>query len=239
MSPGSTDPAVLFDAVERRYSGGTPLAVLALRGASFTIEPGLVVAVVGPSGSGKSTLLNLMGALDRPDAGRVLLGGQDLAQLSDAGLTRLRRDHIGFVFQFFNLVPSLSALENVQLPALLAGDPPQQAKERALAALAQVGLSARQRHHPDALSGGEMQRVAIARALARDPKLLLADEPTGNLDSQAGAEVLELLMGAAEQRRTVVIVTHDPRVAERADRVLTLRDGQIVSDVKTNRPATP
>lgn len=234
--PESSRPTLAFEAVERRYRGETsedqvtPPEVVALAGVSFAIDPGTVVAVVGPSGSGKSTLLNLAGGLDRPDGGRVRIDGQDLGALDDDALTRFRRDRIGFVFQFFNLVPSLSALENAMLPALLAGDRPAEVEARALTALEQVGLARRRAHRPDALSGGEMQRVAIARALVRDPPLLLADEPTGNLDSSTGAQILELLLGAAADHRTVVLVTHDPAVAARADRVLTIRDGRLAGD---------
>jgi putative ABC transport system ATP-binding protein len=197
---------------------------------SLTIEPGSFVAIVGPSGSGKSTLLNLMGALDRPSSGRIRIAGTDLGALNDDGLTSLRRDTIGFVFQFFNLVPTLSALENAMMPALLAGEKGRDVESRARKALEQAGLGHRVRHRPDELSGGEMQRVAIARALVGDPPLLLADEPTGNLDSRTGEEILGLLTGSTSARRTVVLVTHDPLVAERADRVLTIRDGRVDRD---------
>ncbi len=230
-------PIVEMVGVQKRYgvglateSSGEAGVVLALRGVSFRISPGELVAVVGPSGSGKSTLLNLMGALDRASSGEVRLNGQDLATLGDDEVTRLRRDHIGFVFQFFNLLPTLSALENVMLPALLAGAASKEVRERARAQLSAVGLGHRVAHRPDQLSGGEMQRVAIARALVGDPPLVLADEPTGNLDTRTGDEVLELLVGATSEKRTVILVTHDPRVAARADRVLTIKDGLLESD---------
>jgi len=232
-------PIVALESVEKRYhgslaseedTGGHGPDVVALASVSLTIEPGAFVAIVGPSGSGKSTLLNLMGALDRPSSGRIRIAGTDLGALDDDGLTALRRDTIGFVFQFFNLVPTLSALENAMMPALLAGERPRDVEARAKEALAKVGLGHRIRHRPDELSGGEMQRVAIARALVGDPPLLLADEPTGNLDSRTGDEILALLTGTTSARRTVVLVTHDPRVAERADRVLTIRDGRVDRD---------
>jgi len=233
MHPDSGPSAVIeLKQVEKIYGGvGGAQGVPALRGVDLSIPAGELVAIVGPSGSGKSTLLNLMGALDRPSSGRVIIHGSDLAGLDDDALTLLRRDRIGFVFQFFNLIPTLTALENVMLPALLAGGRPSgEIRDRASSALAQVGLAARAAHTPRTLSGGEMQRVAIARALVLDPPLVLADEPTGNLDSRTGKDVLAFLIGARTEKRTVVLVTHDPRVAERADRVLTMRDGRLVGD---------
>jgi putative ABC transport system ATP-binding protein len=225
--------------VTKRYSGSpdtdgaaSVTSVEALRGVSLSIGAGELVAIVGPSGSGKSTLLNLMGALDRPTEGTVRIHGEDLAALDDDGVTRLRRDRIGFVFQFFNLLPTLSALENVMLPSLLAGQATKEVRARALAQLEAVGLGSRKGHRPDQLSGGEMQRVAIARALVGEPPLVLADEPTGNLDTKTGHEILELLIGAATAR-TVILVTHDLRIAERADRILSIRDGKVESDTKT------
>ncbi len=217
-----------LDSKEKNVSQET--AVEALRGVSFTIRAGELVAIVGPSGSGKSTLLNLMGALDRASSGTVKIHGSDLATLDDDAITHLRRDRMGFVFQFFNLLPTLSALENVMLPSLLAGAANAEVRARARAQLTAVGLQNRMGHKPDQLSGGEMQRVAIARALVSDPPLILADEPTGNLDTQTGRDVLELLLGATTERRTVVLVTHDPRIAARADRVLSIRDGLVESD---------
>ncbi len=228
-------PVVELVEVRKRYggaldddAGGTP--VEALRGVSLTIPRGQLVAIVGPSGSGKSTLLHLVGALDRPTSGTLRVHGEDLSKLDDDALTRLRRDRIGYVFQFFNLLPTLSALENVMLPALLSGRASPEVRAAALAHLDAVGLGKRAAHRPDQLSGGEMQRVAVARALVLDPPLLLADEPTGNLDTRTGDGVLELLVGARSARRTVVLVTHDPRIAARADRVLTLKDGVVDAD---------
>ncbi|HVU00427.1 MAG TPA: ABC transporter ATP-binding protein [Polyangiaceae bacterium] len=216
--------------VSREYGEGDK-RVAAVRDVSLEIAPGTLVTLAGASGSGKSTLLHLMGALDRPTSGEVLLDGKDLGKMSDDDRTLMRRDRIGFVFQFFNLLPTLTAAENVALPARLAGRPGSKTKSRAAELLERVGLAARAGHRPDQLSGGEMQRVAIARALMMDPPLLLADEPTGNLDSTTGATVLEFLRGAVEAHRTVVLVTHDPKVAERGDRRLTFADGRIVSDV--------
>jgi len=215
--------------VRRTYGQGAG-AVQALKGLSLGIEAGSLTAIVGPSGSGKSTLLNLLGALDTPSSGQVLVAGHDLGKLSDDQRTRLRRDKIGFVFQFFNLLPTLTAVENVMLPAKLAGTGGKDLRQRAEELLTRVGLGARMRHRPDQLSGGEMQRVAISRALIMDPPVLLADEPTGNLDSKTGREVMALLRGAVDQRRTVILVTHDSRMARVADRVLTIADGELASD---------
>ena len=230
-----TDFVLELKNVAKRYESPSPAdattsGVDALRGVSLTVARGELVAVVGPSGSGKSTLLHMMGALDRATRGEVRIHDQDLAKLDDASITRLRRDRIGFVFQFFNLMPTMTALENVMLPRLLAGARPSSLRSRAEAQLAAVGLGLRMAHKPDQLSGGEMQRVAIARALVSDPPLVLADEPTGNLDTKAGEEVLALLLGATTATRTVVIVTHDPRIAARCTRVVAIRDGAIESD---------
>lgn len=215
--------------VARSYGAGDK-AVAAVRGVSLEIESGAFVTIVGASGSGKSTLLYLMGALDRPTSGKIHLEGRELGSLDDDERTLLRRDRIGFVFQFFNLLPTLTALENVALPARLASRPSTATNKRAAELLARVGLEARRDHRPDQLSGGEMQRVAIARALMMDPPLLLADEPTGNLDSTTGASILELLRGAVEAHRTVVLVTHDPSIARQGTRILTMADGRLVKD---------
>jgi putative ABC transport system ATP-binding protein len=217
--------------VSRAYGAGDK-AVPAVRDVSVAIAPGTLVTIIGASGSGKSTLLHLMGALDRPTGGEVLLEGKDLGKMNDDERTFTRRDRIGFVFQFFNLLPTLTASENVALPARLAGRPSKATKERALELLGKVGLASRSHHRPDQMSGGEMQRVAIARALMMDPPLLLADEPTGNLDSKTGVSILELLRGAVDAHRTVVIVTHDPSIAQRGDRTLTMADGRLVGDEK-------
>jgi putative ABC transport system ATP-binding protein len=205
--------------------------VTALAGINLHIAKGQMAALIGPSGSGKSTLLNLIGTLDRPSAGEVALDGVVLSQLKDDELTRVRRDKIGFIFQFFNLLPSLSCLENVALPLHLRGWKRAKARERAEELLDLVGLRPRLEHLPDELSGGERQRTAIARALAVYPPILLADEPTGNLDTHTGGEILALLRDVhAQTGATVLMVTHDLNVAASMDRVLTLRDGKLAGD---------
>jgi len=207
--------------------------VVALDDLNLLIERGEMVSIIGPSGSGKSTLLNLIGGLDHPTSGHVKLDGQILGGLSDDDLTRLRRDKIGFVFQFFNLLPSLTCLENVRLPLHLRGWPHRKVDERARELLTLVRLDARLHHLPEELSGGERQRVAIARALSINPPVILADEPTGNLDTRTGEEILAL-MGDLHRRlgTTLVIVTHDMRVAARCSRTIALRDGRIVEDAR-------
>jgi putative ABC transport system ATP-binding protein len=205
--------------------------VHAVRGVSLSVEPGEMVVLLGPSGSGKSTLLHLLGGLDRPTTGRALLDDRDLASLSDDALTKLRRDSVVHVFQFFNLLPTLTAAENVALPMLLGGGDPAAARRAADTALAEVGLAGRGDHFPEEMSGGEQQRTAIARALAVRPRVLLADEPTGNLDSASGADVLRLLRGlTADGKRSVVMVTHDERAALVGDRRVRLRDGRIETE---------
>ncbi len=214
--------------LRKRYQMGK-VQVDALRGVDLIIQQGEFVAIMGPSGSGKSTLLHLLGGLDAPSEGEVTLGGRRLARLSDDEVTVLRRRQVGFIFQFFNLLPTLSAAENVALPLLLDGKRLKDYTPRVDELLARVGLAERQGHKPDQLSGGEQQRVAIARALVTAPDVILADEPTGNLDSNAGTTVLELLRCiCSELTSTVVMVTHDPRAASYADRVVFLKDGQIV-----------
>ena len=206
-------------------------AVRALDGVSFDVEAGTFVSVMGPSGSGKSTLLHLIGGLDNPTSGSVVLEGQDLAQLDDETLTRIRRRKLGFIFQFFNLLPTMTAWENVALPKMLDGEKLGDLKPRATELLARVGLAERIEHKPAQLSGGEMQRVAIARSLMADPVLLLADEPTGNLDSKSGEGVLELLRSlVADEGKTLIMVTHEMRAASMGDRLLELSDGKLVSD---------
>ncbi len=205
--------------------------VRALDGVSLHIEKGEMAALVGPSGSGKSTLLNLIGTLDRPTSGEIFIEGQRLSDLSDTELTLLRRDKIGFIFQFFNLLPSLTCLENVALPLHLRGWKRAQARARAEELLELVGLKHRLDHLPDELSGGERQRVAIARALSVYPPILLADEPTGNLDTKTGAEILDLIRDLhARLGATVLMVTHDPGVAASCERTITLRDGRLAAD---------
>jgi putative ABC transport system ATP-binding protein len=207
------------------------VVVPALQGVNIEIEKGDFVAVLGPSGSGKTTLLNVIGALDRPTKGRVYVDGEDLTALSEKDLTRLRRNKIGFVFQFYNLIPVLTAFENVELPMIISGVSKQEAAQRAEKLLESVGLSNRARHRPDELSGGEQQRVAIARALTNRPSVVLADEPTGDLDTATGQQVLTMLLEMSKQENTTVVVaTHDPAVVEMADRTLRMRDGHIVAD---------
>jgi len=221
---------VMTDKLTKIYGHGET-AITALREISLYIEPGELVAVMGPSGCGKSTLLHLIGGLDRPTSGRVLLDGQDLAALDDNHLTEIRRRKVGFVFQFFNLIPVLSALENAALPLMLDGIKPAEAKQRAQEWLERVGLVDRLEHRPDQLSGGQQQRVAMARALSTEPALILADEPTGNLDSRAGDEIANLLRQISDQwEQTILMVTHDPRIAAYADRIVFLKDGTIVDE---------
>ena len=206
--------------------------VQALRGVDLDVPRGELLAIMGPSGSGKSTLLHILGALDAPTAGTVEVAGQHYEGLDDAGLTRLRRDHIGFVFQFFNLLPSLTAAENVLLPALIARRNDRALRERTTALLGKVGLADRADHLPSELSGGQQQRVSIARALLLEPELVLADEPTGNLDRRSSREILELLRRLVGDGHTIVMVTHDPTAAAVADRVVFLRDGAIAGEVE-------
>jgi putative ABC transport system ATP-binding protein len=213
-------------------SGGRELTVL--NGITFGLEPGGFLAIVGPSGSGKSTLLGLLAGLDRPSSGRVFLDGTDLTPLSEDDRARLRCEKVGFVFQSFHLIPTLTARENVQVPLELRGE---EAAARADALLARVGLEGRGHHYPAQLSGGEQQRVALARAFIHRPKLLFADEPTGNLDAVTGARVIELMAELnEEQGTTLVLVTHDPDLAGRAHRVIRLRDGAVVEDSAQVRP---
>jgi putative ABC transport system ATP-binding protein len=228
-SKGST-PAVVARGLTRRYGQGAT-AVDALRGVDLAIEAGEMVAVMGPSGSGKSTLMHLLAGLDRPTSGIVTVAGQDITKLKEAALTRLRRDRIGFVFQGFNLLPTLTAEENVALPIRLAGRTNAAAQRRIASLIDRVGLSDRKRHRPAELSGGQQQRIAVARALVTEPAVVFADEPTGNLDSRSSAEVLGLLRDAASDfGRAVVMVTHDARAAAEADRVLFLADGLVVAE---------
>ena len=217
--------------------GAGPTAVRALRDVSLEFTNGEFAAIMGPSGSGKSTLLHLLGALDKPTSGRVIVGGTELSGLSDRKLTLLRRKRMGFVFQFYNLIPTLSAEENVLLPVLIAGERTYKYSKRLDELFDLVGLRGRRTHRPDELSGGEQQRVAIARALIRHPDIILADEPTGNLDSRTGAGVLELLReSAARYEQTILMVTHDPRAASWADRAIFLSDGRVVDEVRDPDP---
>ncbi len=227
----ANEPVLSASGLRKDYGSGTGL-VHAVRDVSLDVASGEAVAIVGPSGCGKSTLLYLLGGLERPTAGALQLTGRRLEQMPEAGLARLRRRALGFVFQAFHLVEELTALENVELPALLAGASPRRARERATGLLEQVGLDDRMGHLPSALSGGERQRVAIARALANGPAVVLADEPTGNLDSAATTDVLRLFEQLHAGGQTLVVVTHDERIAATADRLITMRDGAFVDETK-------
>jgi putative ABC transport system ATP-binding protein len=231
-SPAPAQQGTVVSAVDvtRRYGEGAT-AVDALRGVSLDVTSGQLVAVMGPSGSGKSTLMHILAGLDKPSSGTVTIAGEDITEMADASLTRLRRRHIGFVFQFFNLLPMLSAEENVTLPLAIAGQKPERKWLEEL--LGTMGLSERRSHRPSELSGGQQQRVAIGRALVSRPTILFADEPTGNLDSKTGGEILELLRhSVATYGQTTVMVTHEPRAAAIADRILFLADGLIVQELR-------
>jgi putative ABC transport system ATP-binding protein len=220
---------IQLDKVSRSFQVGDQ-QVLALREVSLSIAAGEYIAIMGPSGSGKSTLLNLLGLLDRADSGRYTLDGRDVTGLSEAESARVRREKIGFVFQFFHLVPRLTAAANVALPLLLAGVPAAERKLRVAQLLAEVGLSERAEHLPSQLSGGQLQRVAIARAMSMHPALLLADEPTGNLDRATGREVMSVLEGLNQRGATLIVITHDQEVGARARRRIVMEDGRILSD---------
>ena len=236
MSANSNGAVLEAAEVTRRYGQGEA-AVDALRGVSIAVQPQELVAVMGPSGSGKSTLMHILAALDQPTSGRVAIAGQDVGSLSDTQVTLLRREHIGFVFQFFNLLPMLTAEENVALPLSIAGRKPEPAFFENL--LKRTGLADRRDHRPAELSGGQQQRVAIARSLVSRPSIVFADEPTGNLDSRTGQEILELLRNATEEYgQTTVMVTHDAGAATIADRVLFLADGVIVNELPRSDAST-
>ena len=220
--------AELID-LAKSYRMGADLVVEALRGVTLRIEEGEYLAIMGASGSGKSTLLNLLGCLDRPTSGRYLLGGEDVSQLSDGELSEVRGRRIGFVFQSFNLIPQLSALDNIEVPLFYQGMHRRDRRRRATALAEQVGLGQRARHKPMELSGGEQQRVAIARALANDPLIILADEPTGNLDSKTGLDILTIFDDLAARGRTLIVVTHDENIARRTHRIVRLADGRVVN----------
>jgi putative ABC transport system ATP-binding protein len=220
-----------FDNVQRVYRKNKAVEpVYALRKADFSIYQGQYVAIMGPSGSGKSTVMNILGCLDRPTAGRYILDGQDVAQLPDEELSRVRGKRLGFIFQAFNLIPQLTVLENVQVPLFYQGIPRRQRNMMAEKAIERVGLGKRGDHRPMQLSGGQQQRVAIARALVCEPSLLLADEPTGNLDSRTGQAILKMFDELHEQGMTLIMVTHDESIATRCERVIRLKDGLIDSD---------
>jgi putative ABC transport system ATP-binding protein len=235
-APEAVSPAAVVSArdITRRYGSGET-AVDALRGVSVDVPRGELTAVMGPSGSGKSTLMHILAGLDKPTSGEVAIDGTSITTLSDSDLTKLRRQHIGFIFQFFNLLPMLTAEENILLPLSIAGTKPEQAVFEEL--MREVGLADRRHHRPSELSGGQQQRVAIARALVTRPTVVFADEPTGNLDSKTGGEILELLRSSVENfGQTTVMVTHEARAAAIADRVLFLADGLIVQQLPRSEP---
>lgn len=229
QAPRQTAAALLLDGITKTYRSKAG-SVQALRGVTHAFAPGTFTAVMGASGSGKSTLLQCAAGLDRPTSGSVLLAGTDLTTLDETGLTKLRRQAMGFIFQAYNLLPALTVHENVALPLRLIGTKP--SKSQVYDVLARVGLDGKAKRRPAELSGGQQQRVAIARALVNDPLIILADEPTGNLDSSSGAEILGILDELNRQGKTLIMVTHDNNVAERAGRAIRLRDGQVESDVR-------
>jgi putative ABC transport system ATP-binding protein len=223
-------PIVELKNVVKEYANGS-LKVTALRGISLQIHPGEYAVIMGPSGCGKSTMLNLLGCLDRITAGQYLLGGEDISEFSDEQLSEIRSRRIGFIFQSYNLIPQLNVLENIEVPLFYQGVSESNARERAEALAERMGLSDRLKHKPMELSGGQQQRVAIARSLVADPILMLADEPTGNLDSKTGREILELIDELNAEGKTIVMVTHDDEVAERAQREIRVFDGEIVENL--------
>jgi putative ABC transport system ATP-binding protein len=227
-------PVIAVEDVRRSYQLTEELAVHALDGVSLRIDAGELVAIMGSSGSGKSTLMNILGCLDLPTAGRYLLDGVDVRDMDEDEQSDLRNRKIGFIFQAFNLVPRTSALANVELPLSYAGLPRAKRRQRALAALDAVGMGSRVHHLPSELSGGQQQRVAVARAIVTNPSLILADEPTGNLDSRSTADVLAIFERLNAEGRTVVLITHEDDVAARARRIIRLSDGRVTSDVRTD-----
>jgi putative ABC transport system ATP-binding protein len=233
LDTNQTSPIIALKDIVKSYKMGG-VEVLATRGISLTVEKGEFVAVMGTSGSGKSTLMNIIGCLDVPTSGHYRLDGVNIRHLDDRALSRIRNRKIGFVFQGFNLIPRMPAIQNVELPMAYAGIKPADRRQRAVTALSMVGLADRLHHFSNELSGGQQQRVAIARAMCTNPALILADEPTGNLDSRSSAEVMSLFADLHQHGRTIVMITHEPEIAEYASRVVVLRDGAVVSD----RPQT-
>jgi putative ABC transport system ATP-binding protein len=227
-----TEPVIVTENLQRSYQMGNTV-VHALRGADLTIQKGEYVAIMGPSGSGKSTLMNVIGCLDSPDAGTYLLNGQLVSDMSDRQLAKVRNEEIGFVFQTFNLLNRTTAQHNVEMPLIYAGISRKMRQQKALDVLTRVGLDDRLTHRPGELSGGQRQRVAIARALVTDPSILLADEPTGNLDSQTAQEIMQLFHEIHASGHTIILVTHDDNIGEHADRVIKLLDGKVASDQLT------
>lgn len=226
---------IKIDNLQKEYISGT-IQVLALQGISFAVETGQFVSIMGASGSGKSTLMNLLGLLDSPKEGTYCLDGIETSSLDEVGRARVRNQKIGFVFQAFNLLPRLSALENVELPMIYAGIKPAARREKAITALERMGLADRSRHRPSELSGGQNQRVAIARALVNDPALILADEPTGALDTRNSEEIMEVFQDLNRQGATIVLVTHEPDIARCSGRILRLSDGLLVADEAVQQP---
>ena len=224
---------IRLDSISRHYDMGTE-TVHALRGVSLEIERGEYVAIMGPSGSGKSTLMNLLGCLDTPSSGTYELNGQNVSEMDDNELADIRNREIGFVFQTVNLLPRSTALRNVELPLIYAGVGLEERREIAFAALSDVGLADRVKHRPNEMSGGQRQRVAVARALVNNPSILLADEPTGNLDTRTGEEILELFEKLSAKGHTLLVVTHEEHVAQHARRIIRVRDGRVASDEKVN-----
>ncbi len=222
-------PLIRLENVHRHFQMGEE-TVRALDGISLTVARGEFLGVAGPSGSGKSTLMHLLGGLDHPTSGEIWVNGQNIAHLDEDGLAAYRRQQVGFIFQGFHLIPTMTALQNVAFPMVFAGVPAAEREKRARALLQRVGLGERMRHHPTELSGGQQQRVAIARALVNDPAIILADEPTGNLDSKSGAEIVALLEELNQEGRTILIVSHDPRVIAACHRSLNLLDGRLVME---------
>lgn len=229
MTDTTVQEMIKVTGLEKEYDMGK-VKVRALKGVDFSVPTGQFVCIMGPSGSGKSTLMNILGCLDRPTAGSYYLDNQDVSKKSDNDLADVRNRFIGFIFQTFNLLSRTDAMANVELPLIYRGMPAKERHERATAALESVGLSKRMHHRPNEMSGGEQQRVAIARAIAGDPKVILADEPTGNLDSRSGEEVMAIFQGLHTKGITLILVTHDPDVAKHAERVVSVKDGKIVSD---------